>query len=269
MYEKWPTGHLTSCPDCTDENQAIMQKNIRTSLMPPLPEALHAAVYFKHKAYKNNSEYRFLQVYRGDLPSPEVAWKQRPYSLARYRQFRWRRIRRPATLKEIVVGPAADHDRAGKFAVDCLRAFHSGAVRIRRSEIPYRAPHSRKTEKSLSGRPSEPARTALWQAQTGARYSRSPNAPSAIAGARFGQFPMRIVCRLTPVGCDQTVCRHRPPPVGAEVRCCAIPACRLPSAPAARANCHSHPVAAFLPGSQCCAAPGFPARLEWSCRPTH
>ena len=37
MYEKWPTGHLTSCPDCTDENQAIMQKNMRTSLMPPLP----------------------------------------------------------------------------------------------------------------------------------------------------------------------------------------------------------------------------------------
>lgn len=37
MYEKWPTGHLTSCPDCTDENQAIMQRNMRTSLMPPLP----------------------------------------------------------------------------------------------------------------------------------------------------------------------------------------------------------------------------------------
>ena len=26
-------------------------------------QALHAAVYFKHKAYKNESEYRFLQVY--------------------------------------------------------------------------------------------------------------------------------------------------------------------------------------------------------------
>jgi hypothetical protein len=102
-------------------------------------QALRAAVFFKHKAYKNESEYRFLQIFRGDLPPPEVAWSQRPYSLTRYREFAWRDTAATA-LREIVVGPAAEYDHAAKFALDCLRAFHSGTVRVHRSAIPYRAP---------------------------------------------------------------------------------------------------------------------------------
>ncbi len=98
---------------------------------------LHASVFFKHEAYSNEKEYRFLQIHRGDLPPPQVRLRSRPYTLIRYREFDWRRAGSD-TLKRIVVGPAADHDKAPQFVKDCLRMFHAGAVEISRSEVPYR-----------------------------------------------------------------------------------------------------------------------------------
>jgi Protein of unknown function (DUF2971) len=100
--------------------------------------ALHAAVFFKHEAYSNEREYRFMQIHRGDLPPPEVKLRSRPHSLIKYREFDWRKAG-AGTLKRIIVGPAADYDKASQFARDCLRMFHTGAVEIDRSDIPYRA----------------------------------------------------------------------------------------------------------------------------------
>ncbi len=51
--------------------------------------ALHAAVHFKHEAYNNEKEYRFLEVHGGDQP-PEVKLRVRRYSLIKYREFDWR-----------------------------------------------------------------------------------------------------------------------------------------------------------------------------------
>jgi Protein of unknown function (DUF2971) len=100
--------------------------------------ALRAALFFKHEAYSNEKEYRFLEIYRSDQPAPEVKFRSRSYSLVRYREFDWRPVSAGA-LKRIVVGPAADVDKASQFARDCLAAFDRPGVPIDQSGIPYRA----------------------------------------------------------------------------------------------------------------------------------
>jgi len=100
--------------------------------------APRAALFFKHEAYSNEKEYRFLQVHRADLPPPEVKRRCRSYELVKYREFDWRRVSAGA-LKQIVVGPAADQSKAARFAENCLAAFNVGDVEITYSRIPYRA----------------------------------------------------------------------------------------------------------------------------------
>ncbi len=98
-----------------------------------------AALFFKHEAYRNEAEYRFLQVFRRG-PVPDLRYRGRPYSLIRYREFDWRSVA-PDALKEIVIGPSADRRLAPRFVDDCLRAFHPAASpTVRQSPIPYRAP---------------------------------------------------------------------------------------------------------------------------------
>jgi Protein of unknown function (DUF2971) len=99
---------------------------------------LRTALFFKHEAYENEKEYRFMQIHRADEPPPEVKVRSRPYSLVRYREFDWRSVAAGA-LKQIVVGPGADSQKATQFAQDCLRYFHPGEVEILSSQIPYRA----------------------------------------------------------------------------------------------------------------------------------
>jgi DUF2971 family protein len=99
---------------------------------------LHPVVFFKNEAYINEQEYRFLQIHRADLPPPSVKLRTRPYSLVRYREFDWKGVASVA-LKKIIIGPAADRQKAAQFATDCLRFFHVGTVDLIHSEIPYRA----------------------------------------------------------------------------------------------------------------------------------
>jgi hypothetical protein len=99
--------------------------------------ALHAALFFKHEAYSNEREYRFLEVHRADAP-PTVKLRSRPYRLIRYRDFDWKTLA-PAAPKKIVLGPAADSETGRRFALDCAREFLSSPVDIFSSTIPYRA----------------------------------------------------------------------------------------------------------------------------------
>jgi hypothetical protein len=101
-------------------------------------KALNAGLYFKHEAYSNEQEYRFLEAHPIDQSVPGVKIRYRPYSVIRYREFNWRQLA-PQALKRIVIGPAADRQKAHQFAGDCLRFFHSGNVKIDQSGIPYRA----------------------------------------------------------------------------------------------------------------------------------
>jgi hypothetical protein len=97
-----------------------------------------SVLFYKHSAYSNEQEYRFLQLHHADVPPPEVKFRSRPHSLVRYREFDWRSVASDA-LKQIVIGPSADPQKAAQFAGDCLRSFHSGRVEIIASKVPYRA----------------------------------------------------------------------------------------------------------------------------------
>jgi hypothetical protein len=97
-----------------------------------------AALFFKHKGYKNEKEFRFLQLFRADILPPDVKRRYRSYESVKYREFDWRRAD-PGALKRIIVGPAADPINATRFAEECLSAFDVGSVEVVRSDIPYRA----------------------------------------------------------------------------------------------------------------------------------
>jgi hypothetical protein len=104
-----------------------------------ISQATHAAIFFKHRAYKSEREYRFLETYSVEEPL-KVELRYRPYSVVRYRNFHWRSVA-PGALKRILIGPAADKKKATQFAQDCLELFHPGAndVPTECSPIPYRA----------------------------------------------------------------------------------------------------------------------------------
>jgi hypothetical protein len=100
---------------------------------------IRGVMFFKHEAYGNEREYRFQQLFRRDLPAPDVKYRKRPHSLIRYREFDWKPVARKS-LKEIVIGPAADKIKGERFVRDCLAAFDlAGGVNIMRSAIPYRS----------------------------------------------------------------------------------------------------------------------------------
>ena len=99
---------------------------------------LRSALFFKHQAYRNKSEYRFLQIHRADVPAPEVRRRYRAYKLVKFREFDWKRLQAGA-LKQIVVGSAADRTKATRFATDCLAAGKVEGVEVVCSDIPYRA----------------------------------------------------------------------------------------------------------------------------------
>ena len=108
---------------------------LSTSLAVPL---VSSALFFKHKAYKNEKEYRFHQIYAAG-PLDGVKLRTRQYSLIRYREFDWRTVA-AGSLKKIIIGPGADRSLAHQFVDECLREFHQvEGVKIGQSDIPYRA----------------------------------------------------------------------------------------------------------------------------------
>ena len=100
---------------------------------------LSTALFFKHEAYANETEFRFLELQRGDQPATGLKFRSRPYALVRYREFSWRNAIGGA-LKRVVIGPAADKIASTQFARNCLRAFHPTpeSVEVDCSKIPYR-----------------------------------------------------------------------------------------------------------------------------------
>ncbi len=128
-------------------DRRIIEKMLHLAHLPSYKDALsiafmtyatNVAIFFKHTAYRNEMEYKFLETHSADA-APTVGARRRPYSLIRYREYDWRSVASSA-LTRIVVGPAADQNKAAQFAEDCLALFHPPAknVEILRSAIPYR-----------------------------------------------------------------------------------------------------------------------------------
>ena len=96
---------------------------------------IHAALFYKHEAYRNEREYRFLQIFRGDVPPPNLKTRPRNYQAVEYREFNWL----PSNaLKKIIIGPSANITNAQNFAQEHLGNAGLGHVQIEQSKIPYR-----------------------------------------------------------------------------------------------------------------------------------
>lgn len=102
--------------------------------------SIYASLFFKHHAYRNESEYRFIDVFGIHAPPENRKFRSRPYSLVDYLEFPWGK-KSIASLREVIIGPAADKFKATKYVVDCLKAFGfaTNKVEIIHSKIPYRS----------------------------------------------------------------------------------------------------------------------------------
>ena len=132
--------HLISLPHGKKLDSPTLHEYMGNLLVLTWMHCLRSALFFKHEAYSNEAEYRFLQIHMaGPHAPPEVKYRTRPYELVRYREFDWRATA-AKSLKQIVVGPAADKIKGPLFAKECLHAFHaSWPVDVVTSTIPYRS----------------------------------------------------------------------------------------------------------------------------------
>jgi DUF2971 family protein len=126
-----PEGRRMSGPAI---NEFMKQLSIHASF-----HVAHSALYFKHKAYSQEQEYRFLQMHATGAEVPGLRHRARGSVFVRYTPFDWT-SQHGAALTGIVIGPAADPRRARAFVRQCLK--HVGrdpaSIKIRRSRIPYR-----------------------------------------------------------------------------------------------------------------------------------
>ncbi len=97
------------------------------------------SLYFKHPAYKNEQEFRFLEMHGTSFLPDDIKHRFRSHEMVRYREFDWKQTSSGSALRKIIIGPAANRDRARQFVSDCLAAFNITGVEIEHSGIPYRA----------------------------------------------------------------------------------------------------------------------------------
>jgi hypothetical protein len=101
--------------------------------------ALHTSLYFKHEAYRDEGEYRFLTVEPIAKPLQGLKRRIRPHELVRFTEFDWRGLAKDSLLG-VVIGPSAPA-RAEVFVRECLDEYHHRHLKLVRSTIPYRIPH--------------------------------------------------------------------------------------------------------------------------------
>jgi hypothetical protein len=124
-------------------NRKLPETLVRTflsSIADPLGIAsLHVAMLFKHPAYRNEDEYRFMHIRPTDAKADAFKYRARGSSLIRYAEFDWRK-HCPDALREVAIGPAVDATKAASFISECLTiaGINPDPIRIWQSEIPYR-----------------------------------------------------------------------------------------------------------------------------------
>ncbi len=92
------------------------------------------SLHFKHEAYKNEVEYRFLQWFGNDQTLEQfIKYQVRSNELYRYIEFPWNT--RPSVLKRIVIGPAADPIKSRSFVKDCLKAYRADYANVEITDL--------------------------------------------------------------------------------------------------------------------------------------
>ena len=80
--------HLISLPHGKKLNSPTLHEYMGDLLVLTWMHCLRSALFFKHEAYSNEAEYRFLQVHMaGPHPASDVKYRTKPYELVRYREF--------------------------------------------------------------------------------------------------------------------------------------------------------------------------------------
>ena len=135
-YQRWNSLSDINIQEC--ENLLKECKQLMNVILAM--RVLQASLQFKHMAYSNEKEYRFLHFdISTHIRCPEADVRPRGYELIRYRKFDWKSVA-PQALKSIVIGPAADFEKSKRFAEDCLResGIDIASVEISQSQIPYK-----------------------------------------------------------------------------------------------------------------------------------
>ena len=136
IIEKWLP--LTLLPRDKNLSQNVL-KMYKVNLFILLTKyVFYVSSFFKHVAYKDETEYRFLESQSADtLLVPQ--YRARHYSLIKYKEFDWKSAGLDV-LKKIVIGPAADFEKSKRFAKDCLReaGIDLADDAITQSQIPYK-----------------------------------------------------------------------------------------------------------------------------------
>jgi hypothetical protein len=124
-------NHFSMVVNEMRQQKAYTQDKLIDIFVLTLSYCINVSLCFKHEAYINEQEYRFIQKY-GFMQKDEKAlgnkiiFRNRPYTLIGYTEFDWKDIK-PFPLEEIIIGPSADKRVARRFADDC-------APRRRRTE---------------------------------------------------------------------------------------------------------------------------------------
>jgi len=130
---------LSEMPEGRGLNNATINKFMNELAIPLSISILRTALFFKHTAYKNEKEHRFLQTRSMEQPVDDLRYRARLNSVLRFTELDWK-IEGQHLLREIVIGPAADENQAKLSAKNCLRAggIDPDKVNIHKSRIPYR-----------------------------------------------------------------------------------------------------------------------------------
>ena len=99
---------------------------------------IRASLFFKHSAYHNEKEYRFLEIFPVTEPDPYQNYRRRSSNLVKYREFDLKNLPR-IPIKSITIGPAADSIKSEVFIKECLKYYGYEEIKIKQSDIPYRA----------------------------------------------------------------------------------------------------------------------------------
>lgn len=97
--------------------------------------SLQLSTVFKHKAYAEEQEYRFMEFHGITNPAAGMKARRRGNEVVNYLEFDWR-AEAPSALRGIVIGPACDKGNARQLIQQCIDVT---SISISDSSIPYRA----------------------------------------------------------------------------------------------------------------------------------
>ena len=130
---------LVSFPKGKDWPGAVSGEYLGRLAVEMAIKILHVATYFKHEGWREEREYRFLEIVRRNFELDQLKTRRRGDMEVRYREFDWKAVA-INSLKEIVIGPGMPGKEGHDHAVEYLNAMGipPELVKIYASGIPYR-----------------------------------------------------------------------------------------------------------------------------------